>query len=208
MYVLHTSPGSGGFAVHAILAEAGARYRVVEVDTKKGDQRKKSFLKLNPMAQVPVLELPSGQVMTESAAMVIYLADKLAGGKFAPKPNSSARPSYLRWLTFLAVNPYTADLRYFYCDRYTTEPAGAEGVKAAALRDMEGQFEILDKAIGKNKFTLGKTYTAVDPYVLMLATWHPDPNALFGRLKNLARVCDAVKSRKAIAPLNEFHKLW
>lgn len=208
MYVLHTSRGTGGFAVEAVLAEAGAEYRVVEVDTKKNEHRKKSFLKLNPMAQVPVLTLPDGTVMTESAAMVIHLADTLGGGKLAPKPGSAKRAHYLRWLAFMAVNPYTADLRYFYCDRYTTDPAGAEAVKAAALRDMNDQFAILDKALGAGLYLLGNSFSAADPYLLMLCTWHPEPAKLFAERKNLARLCQRVKARKAIAPLNAFHKLW
>lgn len=208
MYVLHTSRGSGGFAVQAVLAEAGAKYRVVEVDTSKGEHRKRSFLKLNPMAQVPVLELPGGRVMTESAAMVIYLADKLAGGKFAPKPGAAARPAYLRWLAFMAVNLYTADLRYFYSDRYTTDPEGAGAVKAAGLRDMDAQLAILDQAVGSGRYLLGKTYSAADPYLLMLCTWHPESATMFARHRNLARLCETVKARKAIAPLNDFHKLW
>ncbi|MGE0211307.1 MAG: glutathione S-transferase family protein [Parvibaculaceae bacterium] len=208
MYTLHTSAGSGGFAVHAVLAEAGEDCRIVHVDTKKNEQRKKSFLKLNPMAQVPVLTLPDGTVMTESAAMVIHLADMLAGGKLAPKPGSAKRATYLRWLTFMAVNPYTADLRYFYSDRYTTDPGGAEAVKAAALRDMEDQFAILDKAVGQGMYLLGNSFSAADPYLLMLCTWHPDPAKLLAQRKNLGRLCQRVKARKAIAPLNEFHKLW
>lgn len=208
MYVLHTSPGSGGFAVEAVLAEAGAKYRVVPIDTSKGEHRKRAFLKLNPMAQVPVLELPGGQVMTESAAMVIYLADRLAPGKLAPKPTAAARAAYLRWLSFMAVNLYTADLRFFYCDRYTADPAGAEAVKAAGLRDMDAQFDILDKAVGANRYLLGRSYSAADPYLLMLCTWHPDAAKMLARRKNLARLCETVKARKAIAPLNAFHKLW
>ena len=208
MYVLHTSEGSGGFAVQAVLEEAKADYRVVKVDTGKGEHRKPSFLKLNPMGQVPVLELPGGGVMTESAAMVIYLADRLVGGRLAPKPVSRKRADYLRWLTFLGVNVYTADLRYFYSDRYTTEPKGADGVKGAGLRDMEAQFDILNKAVGKGPYVLGNRYSAVDPYLLMLCTWHPQPADMLRGRKNLARLCETVKARKAIASINAFHKLW
>lgn len=208
MYILHTSAGSGGFAVEAILAEAGAEYRVVPIDTKKNEHRKKSFLKLNPMAQVPVLTLPDGTVMTESAAMVIHLADALAGGKLAPKPGTAKRAQYLRWLTFMAVNLYTADLRFFYSDRYTTDPAGAEAVKASGLRDMEGQFAMLDKAVGAGMYLLGNSFSAADPYLLMLCHWHPEPAKMLSQRKNLGRICQRVKSRKAIAPLNAFHKLW
>jgi glutathione S-transferase len=208
MYVLHSRPGWGSFAVEAVLAEAGAKYRLVEVDTSAGEHRSKTFLKLNPMGQVPVLELPGGQVMTESAAMVLYLADRLAEGSLAPKPASKLRPAYLRWLTFMTANVYTADQRLYYPDRFTTDPAGADGVKAAGLRDMERWFAMIDEAIGPGKYLLGRNFTAADPYLLMLAYWHPEPAKLLSSCRNLARVCETVRSRKAIAALNAYHRLW
>lgn len=208
MHVLHTSRGSGGFAVHALLEEAGAKYRLVEVDTKAGEHRSPAFLKLNPMGQVPVLELPSGKVMTESAAMVIYLADRLKPGSLAPTPASPARPAYLRWLLFMAVNLYGSDLHVYYPERYTSDPAGAAAVKQAGIEALDRQLAILDDAIGSNRFLLGSRYSAADPYLLMLVHWHPEPDSVFGRCANIARVCEAVRNRKAIRSINAFHRLW
>ncbi len=206
MFKLYTSPGSGGFAVHAVLEEAGAKYRVVPIDTKKGDHRSAKFLKMNPAGQVPVLELPNGHVMTESAAMLIYLCDRY--GLLAPAPGSPKRPDFLRWLVFMAVNTYSADLRYFYPDRYTTDPTGIEGVKGAGLVELDRNLALLDKVIGKNKFLLGPRMTAADIYLAMLAFWHPELEQAFRRMPNVARVAKAVAQNKTIAKINAFHQLW
>jgi glutathione S-transferase len=206
MYVLHTERESGGFAVQAVLEAAGAAYRLVEVAERA--PRPAGFLELNPMGQVPVLELPDGSVMTESAAIVIHLADTLAPGRLAPDPASPARPAYLRWLVFMAVNLYGADLRFFYPGRYTAEATGAQGVKQAALAHMEAQFAILDRAIGAKKFLLSDSFSAADPYVLMLAHWHPEPQTLFARHSSLARVCESVHKVPAVQAANAFHRIW
>ena len=208
MYRLHTSPGSGGFAVHAMLEETGTPYEIVLVDTKAGQHRTRAFRALNPMAQVPVLEVPGGRVMTESAAMVLLIADRHASGKLAPAAASAARADFLRWLFFLAVNVYTSDLRVYYPGRYTTDPEGAEAVKQAAAAAMDSQFAIVDKAIGKGGWVMGARYSALDPYLAMLAAWHPDAGALFRRCRNIARVSEKVQARKAIKKINAFHKLW
>lgn len=208
MYLLHTSPGTGGFVVQAVLEEASAPYRLVRVDKTSGEHKSADFMKLNPLGQVPVLELPEGGKMTETAAMVIHLADRLAPGRLAPEPASPRRPAFLRWLVFMAVNLYAADLRAYYPDRYTTDPAGAEGVKQAALRDMDRQFGILDRAIGQSPFLAGDHFTAADPYLLMLAHWHPEADSVFGRFDNLARVCDSVRGREAVQAANVFHQIW
>lgn len=206
MYVLHSERESGGFAVQAVLEAAGAAYRIVEV-AERGP-RTAAFLKLNPMGQVPVLELPDGAVMTESAAIIIHLADALAPGKLAPDPLSPARPAYLRWLVFMAVNLYTADLRLYYPARYTADEAGAPAVKQAALSHMDAQFAIIEEAIGANRFLLSNEFSAADPYLLMLAHWHPEPRTLFARHRDIARVCDAVRKLPAVEAANAWHRIW
>lgn len=208
MHLVYTSPGTGGFVVQAVLEEAAAPYRLVEVDSKAGEHKSPDFLRLNPMGQVPVLELPNGKRMTETAAMVIHIADQLAPGKLAPDTRSPLRSDFLKWLIFMAVNLYAADLRAYYPGRYTTDSAGAEGVKEAALRDMERQFDIIDRAIGDNRFLVGDAFTAGDPYLLMLAHWHPDADSVFGRFANLARVCDSLRQRDALRAANAYHQIW
>ena len=208
MYVLHTSPETGGFAVQAVLEEAGAEYRLAEVDFAAGLHRSPAFLSLNPMAQVPVLELPEGTVMTESAAIVIYLADRLGPGSLAPAPDSPLRPVFLRWLVFMAANLYPADLMAYHADRYTTDPAGAPAVRQAALDLMDQHFAILDEAIGDRASLIGDGYTVADPYLLMLTYWHPDAAAVLGHRPNIARLCEAVRDRPAVVAANAYHRIW
>jgi glutathione S-transferase len=206
MFKLYTSAGTGGFAAHAVLEEAGARYRIIPVDTKAGEHRTVKFLKLNPLAQVPVLELPNGEVMTESAAMVIYLCDRL--GVMAPAPSSRNRARFLRWLLFLAVNTYTADLRAYYSDRFSTEPGDITGIRAAAIADMDRQFAIVEKTIGAGPFLLGRTFSALDVYLVMLIYWHPEPEAVLKRNRAIATLVERVKARKSVKTINAFHQLW
>ena len=75
MYVLRWSRGCGSFAPHAALNEVGASYELVEVDLDSNQEYTQEFLAINPRAQVPVLTLPDGTVMTESVAMVMHIAD-------------------------------------------------------------------------------------------------------------------------------------
>jgi glutathione S-transferase len=208
MHVLHTEPESGGFAVQAALEAAGAEYRLVEVEGKGARRRAPEFLKLSPLGQVPVLELPGGAVMTESAAILIHVSDTLAPGRLAPEANAPDRPAFLRWVVFMAVNLYGADLRLYYPQRYTTDEAGAQAVKEAALAHMDAQFAIVEEAIGDNAFLVSDSFSAADPYLLMLAHWHPDAGALFARHPNIARVCDATRELSPVRAANKFHRIW
>ena len=207
MYRLHNSAGSGGFAVEAVLAELGVKYQLVHVDLAAAGHRAPAFLKLNPMAQVPVLEVPGGRVMTESAAMVLYLADRHASPRLAPVASSPMRADFLRWLFFFS-HVYETDLRIYYAGRYTSDAGGAEAVKAAAIAAMDREFAIIDRAIGSSVYMLGARYSVLDPYLTMLAHWHPDVPGLLKACKNIARVAEKVKARKAIRAIAGDHKLW
>ena len=208
MHVLHTERESGGFVVQAALEAAGAQYRLVEVEGKSARQRTPEFLKLSPLGQVPVIELPDGTVMTESAAILIHIADTLAPGRLAPDAAAPDRPAYLRWLVFMAVNIYGADLRLYYPQRYTTDESGGQAVKEAALAHMDAQFAIVDQAIGDSAFLVSDRVSTADFYLLMLAHWHPEPQALFARHSNLARLCDATRELPPAKAANKFHRIW
>ncbi len=207
MYRLHTSMGSGGFAVEAVMAELGVKYQLVHVDLAAGEHRSAAFLELNPMAQVPVFEVPGGKVMTKSAAMVLFLVDRHTSPRLAPAVGSAARADFLRWLFFF-VQVYGTDLRIYYPERYTSDPGGAEAVKAAATAAMNREFAIIDEAIGTSAYMLGARYSALDPYLTMLAHWHPDVAGLLKSCKNIARLAEKVKARKAIRAIAGDHKLW
>ena len=202
-YTLYSHDGSGGFAVEAALAKAGAAYKSVQIDTAKGEQNRPDFVAINPMKQVPALALPDGTVMTESAAMVIHLANAFPDKGLAPKAGTSAHARFLRWMLFMACNIYEGDLRYFYPDRYTTAPAGIDAVKSAAAAHMKKSFALLEDALSPGPFLCGTTLTLADVYLAMLTAWSPEPIAS----PRLKAVASAVAADAIYGPLWVRHGL-
>lgn len=198
MYVLHWSKGCGSFAPHAVLNEAGASCELVEVDLDAEQEYTEEFLALNPRAQVPVLTLPDGTVMTESVAMVMHIADCHPGSGLMPDVGETDRAIAYRWLVFSAVNLYEAGCRVSHAQYYSARESDYAGIRAQARVDLDRYWEIVAEAIGDGPYLLGQRYSVVDICLLMIAQWHPDPGALVERLHNIGRLCDAVKSRPAI----------
>ena len=174
-YTLYSSDGSGGFVVEAALVKSGAAYKVIAVDTAKGEQNLPDFVAVNPMRQVPALLLPDGMAMTESAAIVIHLSNAFPGKALAPQPATPAHAQFLRWMFFMAANLYEGDLRYFYAERYTSDPAGASGVKTAAEAHLKKSFAIMEEALVPGPFLCGSSLTIADFYLAMLLAWSPEP---------------------------------
>ena len=110
MYKLYTRPGSGGFVVEAALALANAPFE--QVDVPKTDRPDPTFLDISPLNQVPVLTLPDGSSMTESAAICILLAERHPEARLAPAVDAPARADFLRWMAFMSSVLYPAVRRF------------------------------------------------------------------------------------------------
>lgn len=201
MYTLYGRKGSGSFAVEAVLAETGQKYKFIEATPGADGKPHPGLLKLNPLGQVPTLVLPDKTVMTESAAMVIYLCDRYAKTGLAPAPTSKQRAAYLRWLVFMSANMYPSVLRLYYSDRFSTDVIAAAGIKDAALASLDREWGILSKALGKGPWLLGKKFSAADIYAAMLATWNQDMPAFYAKYPNVKTHCERVRSRKQIGPI-------
>lgn len=94
--VLHHHPFTRAAAVVWMLEEVGCDYSLEFVDFRAGAQKQAKFLELNPMGKLPTL-VDGDTVVTESAAIGLYLADRYALGRLAPKPDDPARGAYYRW---------------------------------------------------------------------------------------------------------------
>lgn len=206
MYRLYWDAGTGALAPEVMLEETGLAYERVPVDLEAGEHREPEYLRINPAGLVPALELPDGRVMTESAAMVLYLGEQHPEGGLVPEPQHADRPEFLRWLLFMATPVYMALTRVHYPERYTTEPAAADSVRQAALGELDGLFPLLDNAIAGDPWFLPHGYSALDVYLAMVADWHPDPTGLLERNPSLGRLCAATEQREIFARVMARHR--
>ena len=198
MYTLHWSPNTGSFAPHAALAEAGADYRLVEVDLYAKEHHNPEFLALNPRAQVPVLNLPDGTVMTESVAMMMHIADCHPESSLLPPVGTSARARAYRWLVFGSVSIYETGCRIDDTHHYSDDESHFDGIRERALRDLDRYWDMVADSAGEGPYLLGRDFCAADIYLLMLSQWHPDRARLLARQPVLGPLLDAVRHRTAI----------
>lgn len=199
-FTLYGRPGSGSSCVEAMLALTGANHEIVDI-AKADAEALARFTALNPLGQVPTLVLPSGETMTESAAILIHLADLAPARKLAPPIGDPARARYLRLMVYLSANLYMSFLRYYYPDRYTADPTGATAVKAAAAARIDYEWDVFAGLLAPGAFALGDDMSAVDLYATMLIDWTADSAALAARQPRLRAIADGVASNPAVAPV-------
>lgn len=203
MHTLYGYPATGSLVVEAALIEIGAPYRFVHVELEKWPDLDPEFKALNPRMQVPAIRFADGAVMSESAAIVIHLADLYPEAGLAPPPGSPDRARLLRWLIFCAVNIYEGELRRAYADRYTTEPAGAEAISKSADEYVRWQYKLFEEALGDGPYFLGSQVSVLDLYVWMLSYWMPDREWLVSDCPRTHRLIETTRARPKIAPLHQ-----
>lgn len=162
-FVLYWRPGTASMAPHAALAEIGVDYRLVEIG-REDAQTDERYRALNPLGVVPtLLEEESGLVLTESAAILLYLGDRFPESQLAP----AERADYYRWLVFLTNTVQTALLRFFYPERY----GDGDAVEAAGARDAGEAFDILDRALEDRTWLAAEHRTGADLFLFLVTRW-------------------------------------
>jgi glutathione S-transferase len=197
IYKLYNRDGSGGFAVEATLALADLPFELIKVDSMPSTPLPKSFRSVNPIGQVPVLMTTDGVMMTETAAILIYLAACHPETNIGPVVGGAGYSQFLRWNVFLSVNVYEAVLRMGYPDRYTTNSQGKDAVATAAALRLRESLGIVEKEVSPENYMLGGHLTALDIYLAMLNAWHGENKGL----PMLDAITHRVAQNSIIAPI-------
>jgi GST-like protein len=127
---------------------------------------------VNPLAQVPTLVLADGTVMTESAAITLFLAEAANDDSLVPRATDPLRPQFLRWLIFLIANVYPT---YTYADdpsRFVEQSGAQQSFKDAVGRYACRLYSLLDRQAGEPWF-FSTRFSALDVYLTVMTRWRP-----------------------------------
>lgn len=173
-YTLHGRYGWGSVLTEAQLDWYGLKFDFIDVgDLYEDEPARRKLMKLNPLAQVPVLILPDGQVMTESAAITFHLADAAGSHELVPPPGDPARPRFLRWLVFIVANIYPT---FTYADvptRFVPGDKAAKGFRAN-IEDYAKRLWGIVEAEAQAPWFLGERFSALDVYLAIMTRWRPN----------------------------------
>jgi glutathione S-transferase len=170
MYTLYYSPGTASMAVHLALLEIGAPYQLELVDFESNAQRSEAYLRLNPQGQVPTLVIED-QAYTESAALLMMLADRHPESQLAPPFGTPKRNEWYQWLVF-GSNAFGASYRsWFY-----PPDLGATEHPPALRTALQGRIESLWTRVDaqlttRGPYLLGEEFSAADLLLIMYMRW-------------------------------------
>jgi GST-like protein len=202
-YTIFGELKSGAFSAEAALAEAGAPYKFHPVSLEKNEQRAPEFLIINPSGKIPALRLPEGEVITESAAILLTVADRFPNAQLLPPPTSAARAQTYRWLAFMASEIYPMVEVSDYPERFAPEGAEAERLRQKARERIRERLLIVERFAAVPWF-LVSGFSILDIYASMFTRWGGSIGREWlaeGHIPKLEAISAAVASRAAIAPV-------
>jgi GST-like protein len=203
-YLVYGAVGSGSVAVEAALTLIGAPYQVVELAPYDSAADAEALAPVNPMRQVPALVLPhptnGGELMTESAAILIHLAERHPEAGLAPDAASPLRPRFLRWMTFVSAQVYA-----LYWVRDDPSRLAADKAHQAVLLERSTErirraWTALDAGLEPaGRFLLGDRISVLDLYVTVVSRWEPRRQAFYAAAPRLAPIVRAVDAEPRLA---------
>jgi GST-like protein len=192
-YHLIASKSCGSMIVEAALALSKLPYEVDLIPYGKPGPQRDRLLALNPLGQVPTLVLPDGGVMTESAAIILHIADHAPEARLIPAPKDPARPMFLRWLEFIVAAIYPT---FTYGDdpkRWASDEAAGKHLRKATDEHRKKLWRHFASQTPCKPWVLGETFSALDLYVAVMNMWRPGPAWFKKECPHLAAIAARVE---------------
>lgn len=184
--------GSGSVPVEAALTLIGRPFEVIEGATWEHDPEVLARVRtVNPMLQIPAVVLPSGETVTESGAILIWLADAHPEAKLGPAVGDPRRAQFLRWISFVASIYgfyWVKDDPSRLAPDADAQPALVERTEARILEC----WAAMNSQISPGRYILGDDLTVLDLYVTVVSRFRPRRQRFYQAAPKLETVVKAV----------------
>jgi glutathione S-transferase len=198
---LYFSPLACSMATRIALYEAGADARFIEVDPKtKRTPDASDYRAINPLGLVPAIRTDDGEVMTENAAVLQYVADRLPAAELVPRAGMD-RFRLQQWLCFIGTELHKG-LFMPLLDRNAPD-----GVRTYLLAKGESRLAYLDHHLAGRDYLLDR-FSVADAYLFTVLNWSgatavdlarwPAVKAYYTRMRQRASIAKALAEERTL----------
>jgi glutathione S-transferase len=167
---LYFAPGSCGLASQIALRESEQKFELIKVDFATKTTVEGNYYEVTPKGYVPALKLKNGDVLTEGAVILQWIADGNPERRLLPEFGTRERYKALEWLNFVA-----SDLHKGMGVMFSSFVDGASKSRFAEGY-MGPNFDYIEKHLTNNDYVLGDTFSIADAYLYNVLTWAPRVN--------------------------------
>lgn len=171
MMNFYYAPRCCALATHIVLEEVGVPYQRTRLNFATQDQRSPEYLAINPKARVPALVTPQG-VLTETPAMLVYLAQTFPDAKLAPLDDVWAFAQVQSFNAYLCATVHVAEAHWQRGNRWVDadDAYAIAALKKKVPTSVFDAFELVERNL-TGPWVMGDRFTICDPYLFTLAQW-------------------------------------
>ena len=187
---LYYSPGACSLASHIALHETGLPFEIDKFISSTGKTASgEDFMRVNPKGYVPTIKLDDGNILTEGAAVLQYIADQNPASGLAPKAGTMERYRLQEWLTYIGTEIHKTFSPLF-------NKAVSSEVKDRALELLTRRLGYVETQLASKPYLMGNSFTVADAYLFVVVSWS---NRVGFDLAQFPRIQDCL-SRIALRP--------
>lgn len=165
--------GGGSAIVECVLTLAGIAHDIEFVDWDHLRNPQGNLMALNPLCEIPTLRLPDGLVLTESAAITLWVGDQRPGTGLVPGAGDPRRVEFLRWLVWLVAAVYPTFTYGDHPERFVHGQEPGQQLLASTSARREQLWRQFEQSVAPAPYLLGAEPSALDLYVAVMTTWRP-----------------------------------
>lgn len=201
-YRLYGDLRSGSAIVELALAELNLPVDLVDVPLDRNAQQARDFAMLNPQKKLPCLVTPDGEVLTESAAILLTLDERFPPSGLLPS-DRPGRARLRRWLLFMATELYPVIEIIDYPERFQPEGDTTDIERREQLRDharsiWNRRLLLVESEIGGNPWFLRSGFSALDMYIAVLSRWAQNERWCSENAPRIEGIAAAIASRRRL----------
>ena len=189
---LYYSPGACSLSPHIVLRESGLAFEPVLASTKTHKLTDGTdYYTINPQGYVPLLELESGERLSEGPAIVQYIADQVPEKKLAPANGTMARARVQEWLNFISTELHKTFSPLF-------NPAMPEEAKALFRAKVLERLSWVNTQLEGKQYLMGDSFSVPDAYLFTVTNWTKFVGVDITSLRHLGEFMARMAARPAV----------
>ncbi|MBT2374736.1 glutathione S-transferase N-terminal domain-containing protein [Pseudomonas fluorescens] len=204
MYTLYGTQGTGSCMIEIALQRCGVAWRQVDACSWEDSVGSEALARINPLKQIPTLQLPDGSVLTESAAILIHLGLAFPASSLLPADPAQV----IRGLVYIAANCYSAIGIIDYPQRWLdSDDNGLQAqLVSGARRRLHLAWEVFADQFAGQLFSACGDPNALGIMAAAVSRWSGGRDALQQSRFEFARILARVDAESSVAPV--FARHW
>jgi glutathione S-transferase len=190
---LYISPMSCSLAAHIACLESGVTPNLHRVDRKtKTLDDGRDYRAIAPMGNVPVVSLAEGGVLSESAAVLQYIADQAPASQLAPPAGTVLRYRLVEWLNFITTELHKKHIWMVFSSKTTPE------IKAWGRANAAASLEHVAAHLSKHDYLVGDQFTVADAYLFWVLLVAPHGGVSLEAYPSLTAYVARIQQRPSV----------